>query len=78
MKKILLTLCFVASSTAFANGSSGGVPSVPCYLDGEYQGTVQINYCQAKGGSVNEEKSLEISMKNKESQKKRQELASLK
>lgn len=55
MKWILIALAIAFSSSAFA-GRTGGVPSVPCYIDGKMEGTIPINECHRRGGKVPGEK----------------------
>lgn len=52
--KYLLTVICLLSFNAFANGgggSSGGVPNLPCYVDGEYQGTIEVTTCNKMKGT---------------------------
>lgn len=50
MKKMKIVMFFslMVSTSAFAN--SGGTPNVPCYIDGEYVGTIEITKCDENGG----------------------------
>lgn len=53
--KTLIMVCvlvFAPSAIAGYGGSKGGVPSVPCYIDGEYHGTIANNECKRIGGKV--------------------------
>ncbi len=52
MKKIKLAIfCgLLVSANSFASGS-GGTPNVPCYVNGEYVGTIEITKCTSNGGS---------------------------
>ncbi|GEM79023.1 hypothetical protein [Vibrio superstes] len=56
MKWVLIAVALLLTSTAQAGYGTGGVPSVPCYLDGEYQGTLPINECKRIGGTIPGEK----------------------
>ncbi|WP_241794245.1 hypothetical protein [Vibrio breoganii] len=47
MKWILITLALLISPFTVAGYGTGGVPSVPCYIDGKYKGTIAINIASA-------------------------------
>ncbi|WP_394244891.1 hypothetical protein [Vibrio astriarenae] len=55
--KFTLTLLLLAVSTlSFASSMAGrgstGIPTVPCYVSGDYIGTMPITECERKDGSV--------------------------
>ncbi|CAM4166936.1 hypothetical protein ACPV5L_03880 [Vibrio astriarenae] len=55
--KIILTMLLLAVSTlSFASSMAGrgstGIPTVPCYVSGEFIGTMPITECERKEGSV--------------------------
>lgn len=62
MKKLLTAMFAFVSVSAFASGGTGGVPSVPCYVNGEFQGaSVEITKCEAMGGAFTKQASLKTS-----------------
>lgn len=46
IKNLFITSVFLFSMNAFANGSSGGVPNLPCYDNNEYIGTMELTKCK--------------------------------
>lgn len=58
MKWLLLCVVLAASGTVLAK-YGGGTPSVPCYIDGEYQGNMLITKCRQQGGKVAGEKGFD-------------------
>ncbi|ANO35228.1 hypothetical protein BCT86_14195 [Vibrio breoganii] len=56
MKWILIALALLISPLTVAGYGTGGVPSVPCYIDGKYKGTIAINECKRLGGEIPGEK----------------------
>ncbi len=56
MKWMLIALAMAFSGSVLAGYGTGGVPSVPCYIDGKYEGTIPINECHRIGGKVPGEK----------------------
>lgn len=52
MKTLVFSIIILFSGSAFAGQGTGGTPSVPCYINGEYQGTIQITICHRMGGKV--------------------------
>ncbi|MGR5092585.1 hypothetical protein ACPV5O_10675 [Vibrio maritimus] len=55
--KLLCILALGVSSLAFAGGNTGGTPTVPCWVDGNYQGNMLITKCTQLGGYPSLEKS---------------------
>jgi hypothetical protein len=53
MRIILLAILMSCSflSIAGMKPTSSGAPVVPCYVDGEYQGTMEIYLCDSRGGA---------------------------
>ncbi|NLS12970.1 hypothetical protein HGP28_08710 [Vibrio sp. SM6] len=51
---LIFALALPLSVNASGGGSGGGsgIPIVPCYIDGEYQGSIEVTKCQAKGGKT--------------------------
>ncbi|GMQ46557.1 hypothetical protein [Vibrio sp. 10N] len=55
-------VCMVAlciSNSAFAGSATGGTPTVPCWLKGDYQGNMLVTQCWKMGGLPNKKRSLE-------------------
>jgi len=53
MKYILAVICVALPAMSFAHGGgTGGIPSIPCYVDGENIGTMEITECQRKKGTT--------------------------
>ncbi|GEA52160.1 hypothetical protein VIN01S_29640 [Vibrio inusitatus NBRC 102082] len=52
MKWIIIALSLLISPFTKASYGTGGVPSVPCYIDKEYKGTIPINECKRLGGEI--------------------------
>ncbi|MEZ9329502.1 hypothetical protein [Vibrio breoganii] len=56
MKRMFLMLTLLISPLTMASYGTGGAPSVPCYIDGKYKGTIAINECKRLGGEIPGEK----------------------
>ncbi|MEZ9890639.1 hypothetical protein AB4345_18250 [Vibrio breoganii] len=52
MKRMFLMLTLLISPLTMASYGTGGAPSVPCYIDGKYKGTIAINECKRLGGEI--------------------------
>lgn len=52
MRVFILVLLTSCSFLSFAQmkPTSNGAPLVPCYVDGEFQGTMEIYRCDSMGG----------------------------
>lgn len=52
MKHFVLILLLALPLTSVASSGTGGVPTVPCYVDGEYIGSVEITKCTSHRGKA--------------------------
>ncbi|MGR5117190.1 hypothetical protein ACPV5W_00500 [Vibrio astriarenae] len=55
MKTLIAFIFLLSTSVSVYAGygsGRGGVPSVPCYINGEYEGTIAITECKRRGGKV--------------------------
>lgn len=57
--KWFCTLALTLSCAAVAGGNTGGTPIVPCWVKGDYQGSMEITKCWKMGGLPNKKRSLE-------------------
>lgn len=55
MKWIILAMTLAFSGSVLAD-HRGGVPSVPCYIDGKLEANLPVNECRRRGGKVAGEK----------------------
>ncbi|MGL6260913.1 hypothetical protein [Vibrio sp. WXL103] len=58
MKTLLVSIALTFSGITLAsNGSgTGGAPTAPCFINGEYEGTMVVTECYRKGGKAPGEK----------------------
>ncbi|MGL6258642.1 hypothetical protein [Vibrio sp. WXL103] len=54
MKHFVLILLLASPFASVASSGTGGVPTVPCYVDGEYKGSVEITKCTSHRGKTSQ------------------------